>query len=132
MNIIESNFEDYFFDIRKHKPKRGQVIAKFIAIAELIDGKMKRDLIDLVKYKDKAEAATKVMKKLGCATEKDSFSVMRKMTEDLLVMTEEEVLIKPYEYVCEMFFYTKAEHVPTNNPHWSIISIMNWNKYFKQ
>jgi hypothetical protein len=130
MKINENKFEDYFFDVRRYKPQKGQVIAKFTAIAELIEGKMKRDLIDLVKHKDKAEVATKVMRKLGCAIEKDSVVVLRKITEDLLVMTEEEVLIKPYEYVCEMFFYTKAEHVPLNNPHWSIISIMNLNKYF--
>ena len=54
--INENNFEEYFFDVRKHKPKHGQVMARYAAVAEFVDGMMKKNIIDLLK-KDKAIAA---------------------------------------------------------------------------
>lgn len=40
--IDESNFNEYFFDVRKHGPKRNQIMARFSAVAEFVDGQMKR------------------------------------------------------------------------------------------
>ena len=67
--IDEKNFEEYFFDVRRHKPRKGQVMAKFSAIAELIDGQMKEHIVYLLKaMPNGAESAVKVIHKLGCAT----------------------------------------------------------------
>ena len=35
--IDENNFEQYFFDVRRHKPQKGQIMVKYTAIAEFID-----------------------------------------------------------------------------------------------
>ena len=36
-------FEANFFDVRKHKPQKGQVMARYTAIAHLQDGQLKRE-----------------------------------------------------------------------------------------
>jgi hypothetical protein len=74
--IDESNFDQYFFDLRRHTPKKGQIIACYTTMAELIEGDEKGHLIDLLFKKDKALPATQVMRKLFCADEKDSLRVL--------------------------------------------------------
>ena len=44
--IDETNFEEYFFDVRKHKPKRGQILAKYTAIATLERCNEKENLLE--------------------------------------------------------------------------------------
>lgn len=121
--ITEENFSEYFFDIRQHKPKRGQIMARYAAIADFIGGGMKKNIIELLQ-KDKAVAAVNVLRKLGCATEKDSVRICKEICADLLVLSLEEVEKKSYQFVMEMFFYTDKIHVP-DDPHWSMISIIN-------
>jgi hypothetical protein len=127
--IDDSNFNKYFRDCRTNRPERGDVMAKYTAVAEFVAGHMKKDLIDLLQNKEKALAATQVMRKLGCATEKDSIRVCREICEDLdNGMTEAEVEAKPYKYTMEMFFYTKKEYLP-EDPHWSLINIANLDSF---
>jgi hypothetical protein len=123
--IDESNFHEYFFDIRRHRPKTGQVMARFEAVAELIDGQMKRDIVYLLSQGDKGGLSSqKVMRKLGGATEADSIRVPKEIATDLLNgMTVEEVYQKIYTYHYESFYYTERKNIPKNDPHWSIISI---------
>jgi hypothetical protein len=72
------------------------------------------------------EATAQVMRKLLFASEVDAYRVPRLMAEDLLSgMTEDEVAEKPYKYTLEMFFYTKPENLPKDDPHWSLISLLN-------
>lgn len=127
--ITEDNFEDYFFDVRKHTPQHGQIMARYSAVAEFIDGQMKRDVIELLLKEGKAEAAAKVMRKLGCAAEADSYRIPRQMAEDLLHgETVEQVAQKPYRYTLEAFYYTRKEYVPLD-PHWTIIGILNLDEF---
>ena len=51
--IDEKNFDQYFFDVRINKPQKNQVLVKYSAMAELVDGVMKKNLIELCK-KDKS------------------------------------------------------------------------------
>jgi hypothetical protein len=105
-------------------------MARYSAIAEFIDGRMKQDIIDLLMNNEKAYAATQVMKKLGCATEFDSIRICKEVAEDLSSgMTPEEVEKKVYEYNLESFYYTKKEYVPVDDPHWTIISIANLDTF---
>lgn len=128
--IDASNFDSYFFDVRMNKPQRGQVMARYAASAEFVDGRLKKDIIDLIYNKDKAEAATRVMRKLGCATEKDAIRVCKEIAKDLVGgMTVEEVEQKIYKFTIEVFYYTKAEYVPKDDPHWSIISLKNLDEF---
>ena len=128
--IDESNFSQHFRDCRMHRPERGDVMAKYTAIAEFVDGRMKRDVIDLLVNHEKAYAATQVMRKLGCATEFDAIRVCKEMAEDLASgMTPEEVEKKVYEYRMEAFYYTKKENVPVDDPHWTLIGIANLDSF---
>lgn len=127
--IDENNFEKYFFDVRKHKPQRGQIMARYAAVAEFIDGMMKKNIIELLK-KDKAIAATQVLRKLGCATEKDSVRVCKEICEDMLAgMTDEDIESKVYKYTIEVFYYTEQANIPLDDPHWSVISIKNLDNF---
>lgn len=128
--IDETNFNEYFFDTKTHRPKRGQIMAKYTAVAELIGGQLKNDIIGLLKKENKADAACRVFQKLGCAAERDSIRVCREILEDLLAgRTEAEILEKPYKYIFESFYYTQLEHVPLDDFHWSVISLDNLDEF---
>jgi hypothetical protein len=52
------------------------------------------------------------------------------MAEDLLSgMSRDEVARKEYQFTIEMFFYTRPEYVPKDDPHWSAISIINLEEH---
>lgn len=128
--INETNFSQYFRDCRNTRPERGDVMARWMARAEFVDGQMKQDVIDLLINKDKALSATKIMQKLAHATYKDAVRVCKEICEDLESgMTVEEVEAKSYPYDLEMFYYTKKEYVPFNDPHWTIIGIENLDEF---
>jgi hypothetical protein len=128
--IDESNFDSYFFDVRMNKPQHGQVMARYRAVADFVDGRLKKDIIDLIYNKDKAEAATRVLQKLGCATERDSIRVCKEIAVDFIMgMTPEQVENKVYNFVVEVFYYTMAEYVPKDDPHWSIINLHNLDEF---
>ncbi len=128
--IDEANFDSYFHDVRMNKPRRGQIMARYAATAEFCDGRLKRDVVGLILNKDKAVAATNVMRKLGCATQKDSIRICREIAADLVSgMTEEEVCEKVYKFGFEAFYYTKKEFVPVDDPHWSVISLKNLDEF---
>lgn len=129
--INEENFHQYFKDCRNNRPNKGEIIAKFTAIASFMDGRMKKDIIDLLYNKeDKVNAAIQVMRKLGCATEKDSIKICKEICKDLFSgMSPSEVESKVYKYQMEIFYYTKKEYVPIDDPHWSVISIANLDEF---
>jgi hypothetical protein len=132
IQIDEKNFSDYFKDVRTEFMGRGDVMAQYTASAELVEGNEKRQIISLLKDTEgKMEATAQVMRKLLFAKELDAYRVPRMMAEDMLSgMDEDEVAAKPYKYTLEMFFYTKPEHVPKDDPHWSTISILNLEEHF--
>ena len=125
--IDDSNFSDYFFDTRKHGPKKGQVLAKFRAFAVFEDGPHKHDIIQLLKI-DKAKQAAAVMQKIHYARVPDCYRVCREICEDLASgMSDEDVAAKGYEYVLEAFYYVQREHVPKDNPHWDTIQLLGFD-----
>ncbi|MGH7174896.1 MAG: hypothetical protein ACREGR_00870 [Minisyncoccia bacterium] len=129
--IDENNFGEYFFDVRQNKPKPGQVLAVYAAMAELVEGKLKEDLVYLLtQCKGGGESASRVMRKLGGASEKDSFRVPREMAEDMLNgLSPADVMAKPYKYRAEFHFYTKPEYIPRNDPHWSSVVLKNLDEF---
>jgi len=130
--INESNFSEHFRDVRTQPMERGDIIAQYTAVAELVDGLEKRQLISLIKNtEDKMEATAQVMRKLLFASEIDAYRVPRMMAEDMISgMSEDEVASKPYKYTLEMFFYSKPDNVPKDDPHWSTISVLNAEEFF--
>lgn len=125
IEITNENFDQYFFDARKHRPQSGQVLAKFQAVAEFIEGQPKRDIIHLLKL-DKAKEAAQVMQRLHGCKPPYCYRVLIDMSEDLLKMSEEEVEKKPYEMVVEFLFWAKREHVP-NDPRWETINVIKYD-----
>lgn len=127
IQIDENNFNEYFKDLRMSKPQKGEVIAKYSAVAEFIDGGEKRQIISLLlDTENKMEATVQIMRKLLFASEIDAHKVPRLMAEDLLSgMSVDDVAKKSYKYTLEMFFYAKPEHIPTDDPHWCSISVLN-------
>ncbi len=128
--INENNFNEYFKDVRKNKFEKGQIMAKYSAIAELVDGGEKRQLISLlIDTENKMEATVQIMRKLLHSTEADSYKVLLEMSKDLMSgMSLDDVAKKPYEYNFEMFFYTNPENVPKDDPHWCAISIIDMSE----
>ena len=105
-------------------------MARWVSKAEFIDGQMKKDVINLLASNDKALSATKVMQKLAYATYQDSVRICKEICQDLESgMSLEEVEAKPYSYELEMFYYTKKEYVPKDDPHWSIIGLENLDEF---
>lgn len=131
IEITSENFSKYFRDVRRNKPDREEVIAKYSAVAEFIDGGEKRQIISLLlDTEDKMEATVQIMRKLLFASEVDAYQIPRKMADDLLSgMSVEEVAKKPYKYTLEMFFYAKPENIPKDDPHWCCISVLNLDDF---
>jgi hypothetical protein len=127
LGVDEDLFTEQFFDVRRHKPQPGQVMARFTAVADFVGGRGKTDVIYLLKI-DKAFQAAQVMKKIHCAREPDCYRVLREMCEDLQHMSEEEVENKPYRFILEAFFYTDRQYVPKDDPHWQMIDLIRWDK----
>ena len=125
--IDESNFGNYFFDVRQHGPKQGQIMAKFTAIAVFGEGSEKMDIIKLLKM-DKAYQASQVMQRIHSAKAPDCYKVLRQMCEDLISgMSDEDVNKKEYEFVLEAIFYTKKEYVPKRDPHWETLTTLQYD-----
>ncbi len=125
--IDESNFDEYFFDVRKHKPKPGQVLACYDAIAEFVDGNLKRDVIQLLLQNDKAgETTPRLMQKLAGSVLEDSMKVVKEILKDLISgMTIDDVASKPYEFHCQHFFYTDRQYIPQNDRRWWSTSLID-------
>lgn len=125
--IDETNFDEHFFDVRKHGPKAGQVLAKFRAVAKLIEGEEKKDIIKLLAC-GKVQQAVMVVNKIHCAVIQDSYKVCREICEDLIETKDPEfVNKKPYSFVLESLYYTKKENVPTGDPHWETIPTLSYD-----
>ena len=132
LHIDKDNFVKYFRPVNQSKPEKGDCIALFTAVAELVDGFEKKQMIELLKQEHTAKAVATMMKKLCYAKEPENYRVPQLMANDLLNgMTEEQIAAKPYEYVVELFYYTKPQYVPKNDPNWSIVDIVNLEDYFK-
>lgn len=125
--IDESNFNDYFFDVRTSNPKKDHIIACYTAKAELISGEDKKRLIDVLLTPGAGVAASQFMKKVFLAIELDSILVPIEMLNDLKSgKSIEFILEKLYSYTFQMLFYTKREYVP-NDIHWTTMEIINSN-----
>jgi hypothetical protein len=124
--ITTDNYKNYFTDVRTGKPQPGQVIACYSAMADFAKGPEKRQIIDLLGMEGKAEAIVQIVRKLLFASEVDSIRLPLQMAKDLADgMSPKQVERKLYRYKIEMFYYTWEEYVPVDDPHWTIIKILN-------
>ncbi|MEI8270947.1 MAG: hypothetical protein WCG45_06300 [bacterium] len=128
--IDEKNFGEYFKEVNNtNRPQKGEIIARWTGMANLVEGHLKKDLLYLLETTSKAEAATQVLKKLAHATEKDSIRLCKDLCKDLCSMTKDEVEKKEHSYQVEFFYYTKQEYIPLDDPHWEVISLINLDEF---
>ena len=120
-------FNANFFDIRKHKPKKGQILAQFRAVAFFIDGWVKRNVINILKDNTVgAETAQTIMRNLCVALEEDSIRVPLEMAQDLVLgMSADGVAKKEYRMIVQYSFWTERENVPKDDLHWFVIEILS-------
>jgi len=129
-------FTKHFRHVDTSKPEKGDIIACFRAIAEIVDGADKKDLIFVCQQPNSAQAAAQMMRKVFNSAEHDVWGIPRMITEDLVNgMTEKEVEEKIYSYSLELFFYTKPQYLPPkddpDSKYWSLIKICNLEDYLK-
>jgi len=121
----ETDFNKHFFNVRDHEPEKGQVIARFRAICQLLPGDEKRFLVKTLQRPDSSHSVVNIMSKLFYADHESSFQIPQQMAKDLLDgMSEEEVINKEQEYTAEFYYYVKPQYVPQDDSHWEIINIL--------
>jgi len=123
--IDEFNFNQYFFDIKKYGPKKGQILARYAAIGELTEKFPKGAVVDILAHNPQGyELAPKVLRNI-CHV-KDALKVSIEMAGDLANgISIQEVTAKPYKVNIEMFFWTNREFIPKDDPHWNCIEVVN-------
>ena len=127
----EQIFKEYFFDVRRNAPKKGQVMACFTIIAELVEGDLKSDLIHLLSTTSKVNECVTLLRKMGCAEEKEAMRVCREIAEDLYAgKSAAEIIAKPYQYLLKAFYYVEPQYIP-NDIHWSHIEIKNLDDFIE-
>jgi len=126
VEITNENFDQYFRDARTTKAEQGDVLAKFSAVADFVEGQGKKDIIYLLKI-DKAREAAQVMNRIHGAKSPWCYRVPRQIAQDLLTMDEKDVEKKAYEMVVEFLFWTKKECVPRNDQHWETLDVIQYN-----
>ena len=128
--ITAENFDQYYKDVRRFRPERGEIMVCYAHSAELVLGNEKRHLVYLLKLDGKIEAATQVMRKLLFACEQDAYRVPKMILQDMIAgMSEEEILNKSYPYTVHIFYYTKPEYMDRNDPHWTSISLIHLDEF---
>lgn len=126
--IIDStNFDKYFFETIKHKPKKGQVLARYTAMAELVDGDVKNAIINtILNSKIGGDMAVQILKNTCHATDNYAESVAKDIANDLSGgMSVCDVKDKPYKLQIEYFYWTEIDNIPKDDVHWELISITN-------
>ena len=64
IEITSKNFNEYFFNVRHHNPKLGQVIGRYRAVCLLGDGDEKKFLVKLLQRPDSARSIVNMMIKV--------------------------------------------------------------------
>lgn len=131
--IDETNFDQYFLDVRKEKPQKGQVMACYTAMAELVDERLKSDLVYLLSQTNKVRQCVLLLKKLVWADEKDAIRVCREIAEDVNGgLTMKEIAEKSYKFLMRAHYYVKPEYIPKDDPHWSYSELIDLTQKTEQ
>lgn len=122
-----NNFHECFFDIKKHKPKKGQVLARYTARADFIAGDDKKTVIKLLT--GNIHSALQFMKNVLYFNEKSAVLVAKTMLQDLQILTTEEVLKKEYSFDLEAYYWTNKEYIPEDDLHWDYLKIESTDQH---
>lgn len=132
--IDDTNFNQYFRDVLTNRPQPGDVMASYKAVAELRDGELKEQIVESLFLENIGpKKAVTLMTKLGKAPRQEAIKLVKKIFMDLYNgMSKPMVISKTYEYLFEIFYYTKEEYVPRDDKHWEIVKIQNLDQYFNK
>lgn len=123
--IDESNFNEYFFDAKKYSPKQGQVLACYETMAELVDSDLKKNIVQILQSSEQgATSVVSILQKHANAPYDDALKLTKEILLDLQKMSVEQVLAKPYEFRCQIFYYTEKQYIPCNDRHWWSTSLI--------
>ena len=129
--ITEDNFTEFFHKAgSNYKPLKGQVLARFCCMADLVDGEIKKSIIDYVaKNSEKHfEMAGRILTRIINCSEKDSERVLNEIKSDLSKIDIDKVYEKPYRFMLEQLYWTKMEHIPVS-PNWSLVDVVYGTDY---
>jgi hypothetical protein len=126
--ITETNFNQYFRDVKKYQREEGDIIVSYRSQMVLPDCALKRDIIRLLTGTNNgAYFAVDVLHRYAAASKKSAIQVCEQMSADLLQgISAEDVASQDYQYEIVVFFYVKQEHFPSawlkeKNTAWSIV-----------
>jgi len=126
LTVDEGDFSKFFKEAGRFPPEKGDVLAVFKACAELVDGQVKREVIrSLKEIQGGSRFAVQMLMKQCKMTYREAIKITKEICADLQDMNDEEVLDKPYNFVYENKYFVKKEFVPTDSPHWEIVSLKN-------
>lgn len=128
---MEENIWENFKDVKlERRPEKDDILVRYTAIAELVDGEDKKELINLIFSDGRMMSAINFMRNLFCAIEEDSYRVPKEIIKDYSEkkMSVEEILEKPYRYQMEKLFFTKDKFFPKDDPHWQRINLISLEK----
>jgi hypothetical protein len=124
--IDDSNFEQYFKDASKHRPEKGECLAIFKSMAELVNGDIKQEVILAVTTNEYGgQGAVQTLMKKCNMSYKEALRVCKEICQDCTTLSEQEVLDKPYKFLFEKQYYTHKDFVPKDNPHWQVVGLKN-------
>ena len=133
--IDETNFDQYFKEVEKGSPEKEDVIAVYTALAELCGGEIKKDIIYLLQTYPEigAKQAITIATKLCKTNYEQALKLVTDICKDLFDGKDYDfVYNKVYEYIIEIYYYTKAENIPENNRHWNKVTIQNYDDYIRK
>ncbi len=121
--------EDKFLDARKSAPRPDDVMARFRAIADFVEGEDKDIVIQFIKNNPVgASMAVKTLRSRCGALNVDAVRVAMEIAKDLVSgLSDKEVREKPYKMEIEILFYCKKEDVPFS-PHWDLLPTVRLDK----
>ena len=124
--IDDSNFEEYFKDASKHRPEKGECLAIFRSMAELVNGDIKQEVILAVTTNEYGgQSAVQTLIKKCNMSYKEALRVCKEICQDCTKLSDQEVLDKPYKFLFEKQYYANKDYVPKDNPHWQIVGLKN-------
>ena len=135
VSIKKQIFEEYpedFRDAKRLRPLKGQVFARFKALAYLGDGPLKRMVLNFLRQENGAQAAISVFSKDAHSSTTESVKLIKEILLDITSgKSEDEIAEKPYEFITDRIFWVYRDKVPVNDPRWETITPLEYGPLSK-
>lgn len=130
--IDETNFHVFFREVERNRPEKGDVMVVYRSMADFCSGDLKEQVVEaLFEEKIGPTKAIKLMKRFGKTSNREALRVVKNVFMDLYNgMSKNMVIAKTYEFMIEIYYYTKEEFIPKDDKKWEIIKIANLDQYF--